>query len=129
MVLFIYNFNTTIFINISLFKYFFRKPMRKNDLCKERGTRKKTLLYTLKPSSSQATKSHTGKAKTVNQRPWIKQYCLWNKREKSYYFTHPTQDTTNSHSHFNQKERMGTWEKKESYTKKSKNKRKVKKSK
>ena len=36
----------------------------------------------------------------------------YEEKEKSHYFTHPAQDTTNSHSHFNQKERMGTWEKK-----------------
>ena len=34
------------------------------------------------------------------------------KREKSYYFTDPAQDTTNSHPNFNQKKRMETWEKK-----------------
>ena len=29
------------------------------------------------------------------------------KKEKSHYFTHPTQDTTNSHPHFNQWEKNG----------------------
>ena len=33
------------------------------------------------------------------------------KREKSYYFTYPLQDTINSYPHFNQRKRMETWEK------------------
>ena len=43
----------------------------------------------------------------------MKQWCLWGKKkkiEKSYYFTRPAQDTTNSHYHFNQTEIMGKWE-------------------
>ena len=28
------------------------------------------------------------------------------KKRKSYYFTHPAQDASNSHSHFNQRERI-----------------------
>ena len=47
---------------------------------------------------------------------WIKgpewNNAAYEEKEKSYYFKHPAQDTTNSHPHFKQRERMGTWEKK-----------------
>ena len=41
---------------------------------------------------------------------------LWNnaayeEKEKYYYFTHPAQDHTNFHLHFNQREIMRSWEK------------------
>ena len=45
----------------------------------------------------------------MKQRPWMKQCCLWG--EYSHYFTHPAQDYTNFHSHFNKKENMRMWEK------------------
>ena len=41
----------------------------------------------------------------------MKQCCLCGKKkkgkEKSYYFTHPEQGSTNSNPHLNQREKMG----------------------
>ena len=65
----------------------------------------KDVAYSLKRPCSQVIRSYPGKV-----RIWMKQFCLWGEK-KSHYFTHPAQDTTNFHPHFNQRERIETWEK------------------
>ena len=75
---------------------FFWNTRRGNVLCTECGNRKKNIAIPIKPPplfSSQATKPHA------------KQETIYN---SYYYFTNPAQDTTNSHSHFNQRERIET---------------------
>ena len=56
----------------------------------------KDVRYSLKPLSPQAARSHPGKTRSYKPK------ALWGER-KSHYFTHPAQDTTNSHPHFNRK--------------------------
>ena len=49
----------------------------------------------------------------------MKQCCPWGKKEgkeKSYHFAYSEQGSTKIHSHLNQREVMGTWEKKETPT-------------
>ena len=77
------------------------------------------LTPTKNPPSSQTTRSHPGKERPINQRLWIKQCCL-EEKEKYNYITHPAEDHTNFHLHYNQKEKMGTWEKEETHTRSKK---------
>ena len=46
--------------------------------------------------------------------------AVYEKKEKYHYFTHPAQDYNNAHLNLNQRERMGTWEKKETHTRNKK---------
>ena len=47
------------------------------------------------------------KQKAMNQRPWLRQCCLW--REKKYHhFSHPARDYANSHPHFNKEKEWGS---------------------
>ena len=46
--------------------------------------------------------------------------AAYEEKEKSHYFTHPAQGTTSSHPHFNQRERMETWEKEKTNTRSKK---------
>ena len=88
--------------------------MKGNALCTKCGTRKIKLIYPVKSNTSQAKKSHAEKARNYKHK---KEGPEWNdvayevKINKSYYFTHPAKDNTNSHPQFNQTERMGTWKK------------------
>ena len=72
----------------------------------------KNVAYPLNlPPSSQATRLHSGKARSyesIKSLGWNN--AVYEKKEKSHYFIHPAQDTTNSFSNFNQRERMGSWE-------------------
>ena len=46
----------------------------------------KNVAYPLNPSSSQATGSHPGKAKSYEPRPWMKQCCLWGERKVLLFY-------------------------------------------
>ena len=52
-------------------------------------------MYPLNPHSSQATRSHPGKA--MSKELWTKgpewNNAAYEERKKSHYFTHPAQDT------------------------------------
>ena len=45
---------------------------------------------------------------------------VYEEKEKYHYFTHPAEDHTNFYPPFNQRERMGTWEKEEAHTRSKK---------
>ena len=67
----------------------------------------KTLLYPPKTllfsSNKVAYRKKTGTGNFKLQRgPWMKNAAYYVKRKKSYHFTHPAQDTTNSRPYFNQ---------------------------
>ena len=52
--------------------------------------------------------------------PLFSSNAAYEKKEKYHYFTHSAKNHTNFHSHFNQRERMGTWEKEETHTRSKK---------
>ena len=65
-----------------------------------------------KPLSSQATMWHLGKARSYESNKgheWDN--AAYDEKEKSHHFKHPVQDITNYQPHFNQRERIGAWEK------------------
>ena len=64
-------------------------------------------LHLLKPPSSQAIKSHPGKAKSYEPKALI-EIMLSMGRKKSITISHSAEVHTNFHPHFNQRERMGT---------------------
>ena len=75
-------------------------------------------LETTKPPLFSSNKVKSKKSKEL----WTKG-LKWNneEKEKYHYFTHPAEYHTNFHPNFNQKERMGTWEKEETHTWSKKN--------
>ena len=52
------------------------------------------------------------KQRAMNQRPWMRQCCLWGERKVSLFHT-PSRGPHQFPPHFNQRERMGKWEKTE----------------
>ena len=71
-------------------------------------------LHPLTPSS-QWTRSHPDKAKSYEPKALGETMLLMRRKKKYHYFTHPAEDHTNFHLHFNQRERMGKWEKEETH--------------
>ena len=64
----------------------------------------KNAAYPLKPPSSQATRSHSGKARNYGPKA-LNETMLLMRRKKSFTISHPN---TGYHQRFNQRERMGT---------------------
>ena len=92
----------------------------------------KNVVYPLNPffSSNKVTSRKSKKLWTKDPK-WNN--AAYEEKKKSHYFTHPAQDTTNSHPHFNQREKNGDVRKKadphwkqEKVKKKRNNSRKVK---
>ena len=84
----------------------------------------KDVAYPLKPPSFQAIKSHPGKTWSYEPKA-LNETMLPIKRKKSLAIS-PTQNRT---PHFNQRERMRTWEKKDTHTERKKTWGKLKESK
>ena len=66
------------------FLFLFLDTIRGNALCTECGTRKGRSVPT-NPPSSQATRSHPGKASS-----WMKKFCLWGEKKVSLFHTPST---------------------------------------
>ena len=79
----------------------------------------KDVVCSLAPSS-QATRSHPEKSKELWTKGLEWNNAAYEEKEKYHYFTHPAQDYTNSHPHFNKSERMRTWETEETNTRSKK---------
>ena len=69
----------------------------------------KNVAYPLKIHNFLSNKVTSRKSKEL----WTKDpewnNAAYEEKERYHYFRHPAQDTTNSHSHFNQRERMEIW--------------------
>ena len=72
--------------------------------------------YPLKPSLFTSSNVTFRKSKELWTKSSEWKNAAYEGKEKSHYFIHPAQKTTNSHPRFNQRERMRTWEKKETHT-------------
>ena len=76
----------------------------------------KEVAYPLNPPFFWSNKVRSRKSKELSTKGPEWNNAAYEEKEKSQYFIHSTQDTTNSHPHFNLRERMGTWEKNETHT-------------
>ena len=92
--------------------YFSKNPIFTGSMCGWQSKKVKTLQYPQKSSSSQASKSHIGKAETITQDPEWNNAAYVEKKEKSYRFAQPAYGSTNTHFHLYHREGMETWEKK-----------------
>ena len=76
------------------------------------------VVYPLKPFSSNKFTFRKRKKLWTKDTEWNN--AAYEEKEKYHYFTHPAQDYTNSHPHFNKGERMRMWETEETNTRKKK---------